>query len=291
MKIRPAIRLMSVLVIAALLTSLSVVPALAQDPTPNPVPEFTWRGHIVDQHRIGGFFGGIVVTVPGVHGLLVQVESEGGLNIQGNIGSAPKFGADACEFPAIKPDVYYVSLPTLGISIQVKVPQGEIVFVQFVPESAGSPGTKLSVVRVFNYGPDPVRLTIDDKEFNLEAQAPLVIRLHPGTYSYSISSPAFETLNDQAVFNPGYWTWTISQESYETVVKETGIEGPLPSGDAVSGNRYREGVTPVPTPNVLPVTGVERSKMIEIFVLIPIFMISLGFAMAGIRKGNRNQRK
>jgi hypothetical protein len=287
MEIRPAARLMSFLVIATLLAGLGAAPALAQSPAPTPAPEFTWRGYIVDQHKIGGFFGGIVVTVPGMHGLPVQIESEGGLKLQGSAGTAPKFGADACEFPAMKPDLYYVSLPTLGVSIQLTVPQGEVVFVEFVPGSADSPGTKLSVIRLFNYGPDPVRLTIDEKEFNLEAQAPLVIRLHPGTYSYSISSPAFETLNSQATFKPGYWTWTVSQESYETTVKETGIEGPLPSGDAVSGERYRDGLTPVPTPAALPVTGVEESKWIEILALLPIALISLGFALAGVARNWR----
>jgi hypothetical protein len=284
MKIRTVIRLANFMVIATLLVGLGAMPALAQDPVPTPAPEFTWRGYIVEQQKIGSFFGGIVVTVPGMHGLPVQVDSEGGLKMQSSVGTTPKFGADACEFAAVRPDTYYVSLPTLGISIQVKVPQGEIVFVEFVPGSAGSPDTKLSVIRLFNYGPDPVRLTIDQKELNVESQTPLTIRLHPGTYTYSISSPAFETLNEQATFKPGYWTWTISQGSYEAVVKETGVEGPLPSGDAVSGTRHREGVTPAPTPSTLPVTGVEESKLVELLALLPIFLISLGFAIAGTRK-------
>lgn len=256
MKHKRIIRLTNVLVVALLLSGLCAAAAQAQGPTPTA----NWRGYIVDQQNKGGYFGGIVVRAAGKGGLLAQVESEGGLNMQGSIGSAPAYGADACEFAGVKPDLYYLSLPSLGASIQVKVPEGEIVIVEFAPESAAVPATKLSMVRAFNYGPDPVTLTINNQEYEVPSQSYQIITLHPGNYFYSVSSPGYDTLNDQATFKAGYWTWTISQESHEAIVREIS-EADLPSGEAIGGSGYRAGATThVPAPTTLPVTGAETGQ-------------------------------
>jgi len=223
------------------------LPVFAQTPipassaTPIATSQILWRGRIVSQTEGGGFMGGLIVHVADTAGLPVEISSEGGWSATAVTGSKSEYGPFACEFAGLSPDSYYITPQGLGVSLWITLKEGETVTVQFAPSTAPVAPTGVCMIRVLNRGHQTVYLTIAQKEYELKPEVSIVIRLSPGTHSYTLFSPGFEAINDEAVFRAGYWTWNIDMEG--------GFAGP------VAGSTVTPTATPLAMPSTLPVTG------------------------------------
>ncbi len=236
-----------ILLLLLMIGGVGLQPVFAQGPTPAPLAtpvatsQVRWRGRIVSQTEGGGFMGGLVVQVAGVAGLPVEISTEGGWSATAVTGSKPEYGPFACEFAGLSPDNYYITPQGLGVSLWITLKEGETVTVEFTPSDAPTAPIGACMVRVLNHGYQTVYLTIAQKEYELRPEVPIVIRLSPGTYSYTLFSPGFEAINDEAVFGAGYWTWNIDMEGE--------LVGP------VAGPTAAPTANPTGPPIFLPVTG------------------------------------
>lgn len=260
-----------------LMAGVGLQPVSAQDPTPSPgtTSQIPWRGRIVGQTEGRGFMGGLVVHVAGIAGLPVEISTEGGWSATAVTGSKPEYGPFACEFAGLSPDSYYITPQGLGVSLWITLKEGEIVTVEFAPSTVPGAPTGACMIRVLNRGHQTALLTIAQKEYELKPEIPIVIRLSPRTYSYTLFSPGYEAINDEAVFKAGYWTWNIDMEG-------GGFVGPVVAGPATTPVAE---TTPVSPPMFLPVTG---GPQMPVWAYL---MLALTLGVPGITLAWLSQRK
>ncbi len=202
-----------------------------QAPTPAASPQTFWQGRIAQQYDTA--MGGVIaVQVTGLRGWPVEISKEG-WQVTAYTGTKPDFGEFACEFSPLLPDIYLITPKDLGLSLRVDLTRGGFALVEFAPYTDSPPPAPAPrcVMRVRNRSQVAVRLTIVDHEYDLAAGGSEIIAIDPGLHTYSLSSYGYQTINEETLFETGYWTWNVSAGE---AIKSPQVQGVVLAPDGVT---------------------------------------------------------